>query len=145
MAFCTHCGAQLPAGAKFCTSCGKSVVTAGPQGIVIDAPPGTTVTISDPVPGGGSSVKASPASGESVLASWSAPKAQKPDAPARTAPAPPAPAPQKPVAANGPQTVRQALEKTRDDLVPKKSKVKWWVWVLIAIGTYLLLQLFPVN
>ena len=75
-----------------------------------------------------------------MLASWSAPKAQKPDAPARTAPAP-----QKPVAANGPQTVRQALEKTRDDLVPKKSKVKWWVWVLIAIGTYLLLQLFPVN
>ena len=87
MAFCIHCGAQIPDGAKFCTHCGSPVAaptvnpTPQPQaparqapqpqtpqynqpvqtrpvqpvqtrttpqgGIVIDAPAGSTVTISD--------------------------------------------------------------------------------------------------
>lgn len=119
MAFCTHCGAQLPAGARFCTSCGTPVA---------EKP-----------------VNAPSAPGESVLASWSAPKAPKPQASVTQAPAPQAPAPQKPVAANGPMTVKQALEKTKDDLLPKKSKTKWWVWALIAVGVYFLLQIFPIS
>ena len=157
MAYCTHCGAKLPDGARFCTSCGKPVAAAKPQGIVIDAPPGATVTISD-APDQPASVHAPSTKGESVLASWSAPKPKKPEAPApqqspqfrqqpqqAQAPRQPQYPPQQPVAANGPMTVKQALKKSKDDLVPKKGKVKWWIWVLIAIGTYLLLQFFPIN
>ena len=29
--FCTHCGATLPEGSRFCTSCGQPVVTPGPR------------------------------------------------------------------------------------------------------------------
>lgn len=27
----------------------------------------------------------------------------------------------------------------------KKQKIKWWMWPIIAVGTYLLLQLFPIS
>lgn len=74
MKFCTHCGAQLPDGAKFCRQCGAKIapkVNARPsddgQGIVIDAPEGATVTISD-APNGGS--KAPDKEGEFFIASW---------------------------------------------------------------------------
>ena len=43
MAYCTHCGAPLPAGAKFCASCGKPVSGTPAPGIPeksssVDAP-----------------------------------------------------------------------------------------------------------
>ena len=27
----------------------------------------------------------------------------------------------------------------------KKQKIKWWMWPIIAVGTWVLLQLFPIN
>ena len=27
----------------------------------------------------------------------------------------------------------------------KKQKIKWWMWPIIAVGTWLLLQLFPIS
>jgi len=59
MKYCTHCGASLPDNAKFCTACGTPVskparpraTTTQQGGIVIDAPEGSTVTISDRPPG----------------------------------------------------------------------------------------------
>ena len=27
----------------------------------------------------------------------------------------------------------------------KKQKIKWWMWPIIAVGTWLLLQLFPIT
>ena len=52
--FCPSCGAELAPGAKFCKRCGARVAEEGPAPIVIDAPPGSTVVISDgpPVPVG---------------------------------------------------------------------------------------------
>lgn len=65
MSFCTNCGTKLPDGTKFCTSCGTKVaigVSQAPpqkpevrpsddgQGLVIDAPAGSTVEISTPQP-----------------------------------------------------------------------------------------------
>lgn len=53
--FCTNCGTPLPEGADFCPECGARVSGTRQPGIVIDAPPGSTVTISDrpPAPGNG--------------------------------------------------------------------------------------------
>ncbi|MBP3269062.1 MAG: zinc-ribbon domain-containing protein [Bacteroidales bacterium] len=54
MAYCTHCGASLPDGARFCPVCGKAVATvsartsADGRGIIIDAPKGSTVTVDAP-------------------------------------------------------------------------------------------------
>ena len=91
MKYCTNCGAQLPDGAKFCTSCGTPIATAPdpvratttPQGgIVIDAPPGSTVSISDG-PQAPSSVEAPAQSGEFTMISWDepgSPAAQQPQA-----------------------------------------------------------------
>ena len=116
MAFCTHCGAQLPDGARFCTSCGTPTAApnapqaSGPAparpvqpqpvqpqpvqprptqpvqpvraastpqgGIVIDAPEGATVTISDGPQE--TSVQAPTEKGEFVVASWTAPKPAQP-------------------------------------------------------------------
>lgn len=53
MALCVYCGAPLAKGAKFCPSCGKRVpevsahTSTDGRGIVIDAPPGAEVIISD--------------------------------------------------------------------------------------------------
>lgn len=84
MAFCTHCGAPLPDGARFCTSCGTPITApTAPQastpqgGIVIDAPEGATVTISD-TPAQETSVQAPTEKGEFVVASWTAPKPAQP-------------------------------------------------------------------
>lgn len=80
MAFCTHCGAPLPDGARFCTKCGapvpripspqaeKPVVKSTPQGIVIDVPPGSTVTVSDAPQE--STLSAPAAGGEFILGNW---------------------------------------------------------------------------
>jgi len=59
MRFCTHCGAQVPDNAKFCTVCGTS----------IDAPDEASVVISDP--DDGETVEASGSEGEFTAASWS--------------------------------------------------------------------------
>lgn len=42
MVYCSHCGAPIPAGAKFCTSCGQALAEAGAQAaedatILVDA------------------------------------------------------------------------------------------------------------
>lgn len=44
--FCMCCQKQLPDEARFCPVCGAKAV----EGVVIDAPPGSTVTISDTPP-----------------------------------------------------------------------------------------------
>lgn len=71
MRFCTHCGAQIPDNAKFCTACGTP----------ISAPDEASVTISDPEE---TIVEAAGEEGEFVAATWQAP--QKPAQPARKAP-----------------------------------------------------------
>ena len=111
MAFCTHCGAQIPDGAKFCTSCGAPLAAApaanpAPQaapaaqpaqpgwsqpratttpqgGIVIDAPAGSTVNISDNPPAS-SGVAAPAEKGEFTLVTWddeASPTPQQPQYP----------------------------------------------------------------
>ena len=42
--FCTNCGSKLPDGVRFCPECGTAA------GVVIDAPAGSTVTVSDTPP-----------------------------------------------------------------------------------------------
>ena len=124
MAFCTHCGAPVPDGARFCTKCGSPIAAApaapqtgpqqppyqgqpvqaqpvrpaqpapppdrpaapSPQGIVIDAPEGATVTISD-APPQETSVQAPAEKGEFVLVQWDKPKQeQQPRAQGQQAP-----------------------------------------------------------
>ena len=106
MKYCTNCVAQLPDGAKFCTSCGSPIATAPdpvratttPQGgIVIDAPPGSTVSISDG-PQAPSSMEAPAQSGEFTMISWDEPgsqAAQQPQQPQQP-PRPQQPAYQRP-------------------------------------------------
>lgn len=65
MRFCTHCGAQVPDNAKFCTACGTP----------IDAPDEATLVISDPEE---AVVDASDVEGEFTAASWSPEPAAKP-------------------------------------------------------------------
>jgi RNA polymerase subunit RPABC4/transcription elongation factor Spt4 len=78
MAYCTHCGASLPDGARFCPVCGKAVATvtartsADGRGIIIDAPKGATVSISDG-PEKSSSVEAPELKGEFTLSEWGEP------------------------------------------------------------------------
>lgn len=169
MAFCTHCGAQLPDGARFCTSCGTPVAAApaepapqptqpAPQprpqparsaytqpvqpqptrpepvrattqggGIVIDAPAGSTVTVSDAQPRE-SFVQAPSQTGEFTAVTWDEPGAR----PARPASAPgPAPqyrqpqypAPQQPQYPQQPQAA------------PAKKKRSIWAWIgIILVG-----------
>lgn len=78
MRFCTHCGAQIPDNAKFCTACGTP----------IDAPDEATVIISDPeettVEAG--EIETSAEDGEIVAASWHA--ETKPASPAAGVPKP---------------------------------------------------------
>ena len=97
MAFCTRCGAPLPDGARFCTKCGapvpraqspqpgKPVVQSTPEGIVIDVPPGSTVTVSDAPQE--STLSAPAGGGEFILGSWNV-KIPKPAQPAQAAQAP---------------------------------------------------------
>ena len=47
--FCTECGSRLPAGVRFCPECGTAVEGETPA-VVIPAPPGSTVTVSDTPP-----------------------------------------------------------------------------------------------
>lgn len=78
MAFCIHCGTSLPDGAKFCPVCGNPVVTTSARtspdgrGIIIDAPKGATVSISDS-PEKSSSFEAPELKGEFTLSEWSEP------------------------------------------------------------------------
>ena len=73
MKYCMHCGEPLSDDALFCTKCGaktRSSVTARTtddgQGIVIDAPEGSTVTITND----DEHSKAPDQEGEFVIASW---------------------------------------------------------------------------
>ena len=78
MAFCIHCGTSLPDGAKFCPVCGNPVVTTSARtspdgrGIIIDAPKGSTVSISDG-PEKSSTVDAPEQQGEFTLSEWGEP------------------------------------------------------------------------
>lgn len=78
MAFCIHCGTSLPDGAKFCPVCGNPVVTTSARtspdgrGIIIDAPKGSTVSISDG-PDKSSTVDAPEQKGEFTLSEWGEP------------------------------------------------------------------------
>ncbi|MBQ3926163.1 MAG: zinc ribbon domain-containing protein [Bacteroidaceae bacterium] len=75
MKFCIYCGKPLYEEAKFCTSCGAKVYASvsartsdDGQGIVIDAPEGATVTISEV-----HETKAPDTTGEFVMSSWNNP------------------------------------------------------------------------
>jgi len=166
MAFCTHCGAKLPDGARFCTTCGNPVAaapsrpsrpsaapraTTTPQGgIIIDAPEGSTVTISDSRPGpvrpqapAPDITEAPSTQGEFTLVSWDEPGQPERQSGARRKPAAQGPSRQAPARSrqafygSGKKSAAPAAEKK------KKKGIKWYLWVLIAIGTYLLLTLFP--
>ncbi len=201
MAFCTNCGAPVPDGARFCTKCGAPVAapsapqaqptptrtqpvqpapqpapasvraTSTAQGIVIDAPQGATVTISDE-PVQESSFEAPKEKGEFVIASWKAPKPQQQQPQPQQAPQyqqpqyPQQPYPQQPyqqapqypqypqqaqyppqqsAPANGPMTVKQALNKSKNDIVAERKR-KWYFWplviVIIIFIIYQLIQIF---
>ena len=234
MAFCTHCGAQLPDGARFCTSCGTPVAAAptvnpapqpqapvgqapqpqapqynqpvqprptprpvsnAPQGIVIDAPAGATVTISDDVPPSEVSTNAPAEKGECVIASWSVPKPdpkpqattppkrqpfQQPQQPQYQQPQYQQPyqhgpqypqypqqpyqqAPQYPqqqyTQPQGPMTVKQALNKSKNDIFGQfnkkqvqpnaapvvKQKRKWYFWlIVVALVIFIIFQLIKI-
>ena len=113
MSFCTHCGAKLPDGAKFCTSCGnpvQPVVSARTsddgRGIVIDAPEDATVTFSTPAE---EESFAPEEEGEFVAASWSAP--QKAEAhPAKPAVQPRPAVQERPVQPTGPAVATGPIE-----------------------------------
>ena len=185
MAFCTRCGAQIPDGAKFCTSCGAPVAAApaanptprpAPQpaqappratttpqgGIVIDAPAGSTVNISN-TPPASAGVAAPAEKGEFTLISWDDeasptpqqpyqqpyqqpqyPQYQQPQYPQQ----PYQQAPQYPQQPQGPMTVKQALNKSKQDIFgkympnqaqqaapapEKKKKRSIWVWLLLIL------------
>lgn len=125
MAFCTNCGARLPEGAKFCTNCGTPVrgAVSTPQGgIVIDAPAGATVTISDSAPANESDLYAPAQGGSFTASSWTFPK--------------PKPQPK-------PQTQQTASQSAA---VPEKKKKKksffgWLVLILFiaALVRYLII------
>ena len=202
MAFCPRCGAQLPDGAKFCTSCGAPLAAApaanpAPQaapaaqptqagwsqpratttpqgGIVIDAPAGSTVNISDNPPAS-SGVAAPAEKGEFTLVTWddeASPTPQQPQYPQQ--PQQPYQQPQypqqpyqqapqyyqQPQQPQGPMTVKQALNKSKQDIFgkympnqaqgaapapapEKKKKRSIWGWiVIILIGlVYLAMKL----
>lgn len=79
MAFCTHCGASLPEGAKFCSSCGASIGAAPP---VADDTPASPVPPSEPAaattswspPPAGSAPWTPPSSGQTPPnTSWAPP------------------------------------------------------------------------
>ena len=188
MAFCTHCGAPLPDGAKFCTSCGTPIAAKPsvnpapqpqappqqapqpqtpqynqpvqarptPQGIVIDAPEGATVTVSDDVPQQEASAEAPAGKGEFVVASWSAPKAPKPQVQAQAPAAPKQPQYQQPAYQQPPQyqqpqypqqPYQQAPQYPRQPQYPpqqpyqqtpapapeKKKKRSIWGWIAIIL------------
>lgn len=60
--FCPACGAELEQGARFCKTCGARTAEEGSASIVIDAPPGSTVTISDGLPVGAGDAEPHPQS-----------------------------------------------------------------------------------
>lgn len=166
MAFCTHCGAQLADGVKFCTSCGTPVaapgVSARPsadgRGIVIDAPAGSTVSFSQ-------STHASETKGEEEMSAWGefVPDGQEPPRPAAPSrPAPPqAPYQQAYQQAFHPQQAQQQYQQPPQPPYqqpayqqpvqePEKPKKKLtfgrilYLALLIIIGLYLLSQLISI-
>ena len=166
MAFCTHCGAQLPDGVKFCTSCGTPVaasnVSARPsadgRGIVIDAPAGSTVSFSQ-------STHASETKGEEEMSAWGefvpdGQEQQRPAAPSRPAP-PQAPYQQAYQQAFHPQQAQQQYQQPPQPHYqqpayqqpvqePEKPKKKLtfgrilYLALVIIIGLYLLSQLISI-
>lgn len=116
MRFCTHCGAQVPDNAKFCTACGTP----------IDAPDEATVVISDPEE---EVVDASDVEGEFTAASWSPePAAQPVKLPQPQAQVRPQPQPQV-----QPQPVRPVQPVMKE--VPKSGKKGFfsYVWLFLKV------------
>jgi hypothetical protein len=159
MAFCTRCGAQIPDGAKFCTSCGAPVAapaanptprpasrpaqtapraTTTPQGgIVIDAPPGSTVNISDAPPK--FSETAVPADkGEFTLITWDEKPSPAPRQPQYQQPQQsyrqPQPPPQPQQSYRQPQYPQQPYQQAAPAPAPEKKKKRpLWVWILVIL------------
>ena len=168
MAFCTHCGAQLPDGVKFCTSCGTPVaasnVSARPsadgRGIVIDAPAGSTVSFSQ-------STHASETKGEEEMSAWGefvpdGQEQQRPAAPSRPAPKPYEQAyqqafpqqqpyqqaPPPPPSYQQPAYQQPAYQQPVQEPQKPKKKLTFgrilYLALLIIIGLYLLSQLITI-
>ena len=76
MRFCTHCGAQIPDNAKFCTACGTPIDAPDEATVIISDPEETTVEAGD--------METSAEDGEIVAASWHA--ETKPASPAAEVP-----------------------------------------------------------
>ena len=117
------------------------------------------MTISD-APAQESSVEAPSGTGEFVAASWQAPQPQQPyqQAPQYPQyPQQPQYPPQQP--ANGPMTVKQALDKSKNDILGQfqktpatqqatlegKPKRKWYFWlVVVALVIFIIIQLIKI-
>lgn len=150
MKYCTNCGAQLPDGAKFCTSCGTPVAAAQeparakttPQGgIVIDAPPGSTVSISDG-PQAPYSVEAPAQSGEFTMISWDEPGSPAPQQAPQPRPSYQQPQPYQ----QAPQPPRQPQQPYQQapapaPAPPKKKKRGVLTWILIILGGLIFLAM----
>lgn len=79
--FCTQCGKPLVPGARFCTYCGAPV-----GGVVIDAPEGSTVTVSDEAPSGAAGVVIDAPEGSTVTVSDTPPELEDTDISASSQP-----------------------------------------------------------
>lgn len=123
MRFCTHCGAQVPDNAKFCTACGTS----------IDAPDEATVIISNPE----ETVEASAEEGEFTAASWQPQQATPVSKPAPQA------APQ-PVARPAAQPVVQPVVRERAEPAGKKKGFFHYVWLFLKVLIIAVLAVFLV-
>lgn len=183
MAFCTNCGAPVPDGARFCTKCGAPITAApaapqpkpqqppyqgqpvkpaasAPQGIVIDAPEGATVTISD-VPPQETSVQAPAEKGEFVLVNWDEPKPKNQPRTQAQQPAyqqppqyrqpqyPQQPYPQQQPYQQAPQYPQQPQYPPQQPVATNpgkgKNKRKWYFWlVVIALVIFIIIQLLKI-
>lgn len=143
MAFCTHCGAPLPDGAKFCTHCGTPVAAAPSPGPAQPSRPAYT----QPVQPRENSVQAPSASGEFTAVTWDEPGSQPAQPAAAPGPAPQYQQPSAPQQPQGPMTMQQAMDKTKNDLFGKytgkkaapaqdtapKKKRSVWVWIVVIL------------
>ena len=125
MRFCTHCGAQIPDNAKFCTACGTPT----------DAPDEATVVISDPEEPEEEVVDASDVEGEFTAASWSPEPAAKPAPAPKPAPKPqPAPQPRpQPRPAPQPTPQPQPQPTPQPAAAPKKKGFFSYLWLFLKV------------
>ena len=128
--FCQGCGAALPAGASFCPKCGEIVP------IVIQAPEGASVTISDPKSAAKKSASkpAQPKAAAPKAASAKADEAPKaaPAKPAKAKAEAPKAAPQKTEAPKAPANAAQAAAPAAKT-TPKKRRGLSFFLVLVML------------